>query len=429
MIIEQLRYTLTTNNKETEIDENNFNDIEDIIFVCCGLIIVDPETKIVRFVYYTAQKYFERFRFQYFPNALEEIAVSCLTYLLSNESGNYWAWDYFRDPHSLKYSFLPYAARFWARHAENSHSTFEDKVGKLLVELPLNDCKVLNVGQIQIVPSWFLEPYFPARSDSCTYFSGLHLAIYNNYAGLMHYLLETGLFVADLRDHHGRTPLMLAANEGHEEAMRVLIHRQDVDVNTLYYEQARYRPATALAWAARNGHAAIVELLLERDDIDVNLIGDLGSPTPLVYAASRGHKAVLEVLLKHRDLAGDCQISQRSEALSTAAFWDSSNFVECVQFLLQRGNVDVNYRDKFGLTPVAIAARHGNAEVVKMLLDCEDLDVTSMDESGQTILEAAYEHAKAGRNLYGKGSGGGYDDTIELLESFIRARSSTGGIR
>ena len=426
LTVGELRYALATEDGETEIDEDNLDDIEDIISVCCGLVIVDPETKAVRFVHYTAQEYFERFRSQYFPNALEEIAVSCLTYLLFNESGKYWAWDYFRDPHSLKYSFLPYAARFWARHAENSHSTFEDKVGKLLVELLTDDWKVLNVGQIQIVPSWFLEPYFPARNNSCTYFSGLHLATYNNYAGLMHYLLEAGLFVADLRDHHGRTPLMLAANEGHEEAVRVLIHRQDVDVNTLYYEQARYRPATALAWAACNGHVAIVELLLERDDIDVNLIGDPESPTPLVYAASRGHKAVLEILLKHRDLAGDCQISQRSEALSTAALWDSCNFVECVQFLLQRGNVDVNYRDKFGLTPVAVAARHGNAEVVKMLLECEDLDVTSMDGSGQTILETAYEHAKAGRNLYGKDSVGRYDDTVDLLESFIRTRSSTG---
>ncbi|KAM0805007.1 hypothetical protein BDR22DRAFT_885096 [Usnea florida] len=423
LTVGQLRYALATEDGETEIDEDNLDDIEDIISVCCGLVIVDPETTAVRFVHFTAQEYFERFRSQYFPNALEEIAVSCLTYLLSNESGKYWAWEYFGDPHSLKYSFLPYAARFWARHAENCHSTFEDKVGKLLVELLTDDCKVLNVGQIQIVPSWFLEPYFPARNNSCTYFSGLHLATYNNFAGLMHYLLEAGLFVADLRDHHGRTPLMLAANEGHEQAVRVLIHRQDVDVNALC---PRYTPANALGWAARNGHVATVELLLERDDIDVNLIDNPKSLTPLVYAATRGHKAVLEILLKHRDLAGDCRISQRSEALFQVAYLDICNFVECVQFLLQRGNVDVNYRDKGGLTPLAVAALGGNAKVVKMLLEYEGLDVTSRDESGQTTLEVAYEQAKAGRNKYGEDPGGQYTVTIELLESLIRTRSSTG---
>lgn len=242
----------------------------------------------------------------------------------------------------------------------------------------------------------------------------------------MRYLLEAGLFVADLKDQDGRTPLMWAANEGNEEAVRVLLHRQDVDVNTLSSPQHGSWPTTALAWAAFNGHVATVELLLERDDIDVNLISDPESLTPLEEAAGNGHEAVVRILLKHKDLAADCQILQRSVALYVAAASDHCGSVGCFQLLLERGNVDVNYGNKYGVTPLVIAAYRGKAEVVKILLEHEDLDVSSRDEYGRTTLEAAYEWVKMSNNEYRYNSLGRYPAIIELLESFIRTRSSTG---
>ena len=363
LTVGQLRYALATEDGKTEIDEDNLDDIEDVISVCCGLVIIDPETQAVRFVHYTTQEYFERFGSQYFPHALEEIAVSCLTYLLFNEFGEGWVRDTVcnryecrdREARTIKYSYFRYAARFWAGHAKICVTTFEDKVGKLLVKLLTNDYKVSNVGHIQIRSDWFHGHLFSIWDRSRTHFSGLHLATYSNFAGLMRYLLEAGFFVADLKDQDGRTPLMWAASGGNEEAVKVLLHHQDVDANTLYYHRNGPRPTTALAWAAFNGHVATVELLLERDDIDVNLIGGLRSFTPLVYAASNGH-----------------------------------------------------------------------ADVVKMLLEYEGLDVTSRDEYGQTTPEVAYEQAKAWRNRYGEDPGGQYTVTIEILESFIRTRSSTG---
>ena len=427
----QLRYALATEDGKTEIDEDNLDDIEDVTSVCCGLVIVDPETQAVRFVHYTTKEYFERFGSQYFPNALEEIAVSCLTYLLFNEFGEGWVRDTVRNRYErrdrvarkIKYSYFRYAARFWAQHAKNCVTTFEDKVGRLLVELLTNDYRVSNVGHIQIRNDWCHGHLFSTWDKSRTHFSGLHLATYSNFAGLMRYLLEAGFFVADLKDQDGRTPLMWAANGGNEEALKVLLH-QDVDVNTLYYHQNGPRPTTALAWAAFNGHVATVELLLERDDIDVNLIGDPRSLTPLVYAASNGHKAVVRILLKHADLVADCQVVQRSAALYMAAASRNCDSVGCVELLLEQGNVDVNYRNKVGATPLAIAASNGNADVVKMLLEYEGLDVTSRDESGRTTLEVAYDQAKKWRNRYGEDPGGQYTATLELLESFIRARSS-----
>ena len=433
LTVGQLRYALATEYGKTEIDEDNLDDIEDVTSVCCGLVIIDPETQAVRFVHYTTQEYFERFGPQYFPNALEEIAVSCLTYLLFDEFGEGWVLGTShgnferrdREARKVKYSYFRYAARFWAQHAKNCVTTFEDKVGRLLVELLTNDQKVPNIGRIQIWSDWSHGHLYSTWDDSRThYFSGLHLATYSNFAGLMRYLLEAGLFVADLKDQDGKTPLIWAAIGGIEEAMRVLLHRQDVDVNTICYSQNE-GPTTALAWAAFHGHVATVELLLERDDIDVNLEGR-ESLTPLVYAASHGHKAVVRRLLEHKDLAADCQILQRSEALCMAAASRHANTVGCVQLLLQGGNVDVNYRDEGGQTPLTCAAWVGNAEAVKILLEYEDLDVSSRDELGRTTLEDAYEQARWYRNRFDEDPGGKYAKTIELLESFIQTRTSSG---
>lgn len=101
LTVRQLRHALAIEVEATSIDEDNLDDIEDIISVCCGLVIVDPETTAVRFVHYTTQKFFERFGSQYFPDALEEIALSCLTYLLFDKFEEFeegWAYGNIRGP-------------------------------------------------------------------------------------------------------------------------------------------------------------------------------------------------------------------------------------------------------------------------------------------------------------------------------------------
>ncbi|KAF6222494.1 hypothetical protein HO173_013402 [Letharia columbiana] len=142
-----VRHALAVEVGESEFDQENLDEIEDILSVCCGLVIIDPETEAVRLVHYTTQEYFKKFGSRHFPNAREDIAVSCLTYLLFNEFGGGWVWDVTKEGKDgslrwttmalvrdrlQKYPFLLYAARFWAWHAKYYASSFEDKVGRLL---------------------------------------------------------------------------------------------------------------------------------------------------------------------------------------------------------------------------------------------------------------------------------------------------------
>lgn len=415
---------------ESEFDEENLDEIEDILSVCCGLVIIDPETQAVRLVHYKTQQYFDQMGSQHFPNAQEDIAVSCLTYLLFNEFGDGWIWH--EGDRLQRYPFLRYAARFWIRHAEEYICRFEDRVGKLVVDLLTDSHKVPSAGQIvtrssnsflgtaYAVDSYhFSELYFKGLSPpSPKAISGMHLATFFNSSDLMSKLLELELFAADVKDQADRTPLIWAANQGHESAVRVLLHRQDVDVNTIAKHEisGRWRPITALACAARQGHAKTIELLLERDDINVNLVNKSeDNLTPLMWAAKEGNEAALMVLLKHQDIVADYQGSADWTALSLAA---AEGHTGCVQLSAERSDVEVDRRNSCGRTPLANAVENGCLEVVKLLL-AYDVDVNSKNYWGETMLEVLVRS----ENVYRHSEMEFPAEIVELMEAAIHTRS------
>jgi hypothetical protein len=54
--------TLAVEPNEAELDLENIPDVEDLLSVCAGLVIIDQESAIIRLVHYTTQEYFERIR-------------------------------------------------------------------------------------------------------------------------------------------------------------------------------------------------------------------------------------------------------------------------------------------------------------------------------------------------------------------------------
>lgn len=66
---------------EAELDPENIPDVEDLLSVCAGLVVVDQESAVIRLVHYTTQEYFERIQDVWDPGAQLHIASTCLTYL------------------------------------------------------------------------------------------------------------------------------------------------------------------------------------------------------------------------------------------------------------------------------------------------------------------------------------------------------------
>ncbi|KAL6366095.1 hypothetical protein LRP88_00191 [Fusarium phalaenopsidis] len=56
----QLQHALAVIVGSTHFDQCNISDMDDVVSVCAGLVVVDPGRDIVRLVHYTTQEYFER---------------------------------------------------------------------------------------------------------------------------------------------------------------------------------------------------------------------------------------------------------------------------------------------------------------------------------------------------------------------------------
>uniref|UniRef100_A0A1A9VK18 ANK_REP_REGION domain-containing protein n=1 Tax=Glossina austeni TaxID=7395 RepID=A0A1A9VK18_GLOAU len=191
-------------------------------------------------------------------------------------------------------------------------------------------------------------------------------------------LISSGANV-NVQDKDGRTPLHLAAANGHTKIVSALIKREGINVyaednkNNAPLDLARQndykevvkvleqaqKDIEALCSVVKNGNAQEVETLLQEllkrllDDLpsigaNVNIVGEDGK-TPL-------HLAVL------------------------------LNKTEMVKILIDYSK-NVNIVDEDGKTPLHLAAANDHKEVVEVLLKAEGINVNAVDEDGKTPLD------------------------------------------
>lgn len=153
-------------------------------------------------------------------------------------------------------------------------------------------------------------------------------------------------------------PLKIAAYEGQEAAVRVLLAKgaavEARQPGTLY---------TSLHYATLEGHSGCVSALLEAGT-DANAC-DARQLTPLHLAAATGKLACLDTLL-----AAGADIEARTDNGRTPLLLAAANgHLACLERLLARG-ADIEARGGEGakLTPLLLAAWQGRTECLAALL-------------------------------------------------------------
>ncbi|KAJ7349597.1 hypothetical protein DFH08DRAFT_696408, partial [Mycena albidolilacea] len=96
LTVEEIRVALAIEPGTNQLDVDNMLDIDTILSVCAGLIIVDEEHSIVRLVHYTAQEYWDRVQAPQFPDAQTNVTRSLLTFLAFDEHVDIYNWARYR---------------------------------------------------------------------------------------------------------------------------------------------------------------------------------------------------------------------------------------------------------------------------------------------------------------------------------------------
>lgn len=264
----------------------------------------------------------------------------------------------------------------------------------------------------------------------------LHVACRRGNLGLVKSLLGMGADPS-LATRQGRTPLILAAENGYEDIVRYLLdsYAEKLDVNAC---DALGR--TALFAACESGkYPVVVSLLewakhlqldqgLEEFPLDVNL-GTVELGSPLCVACKTGYTKVVSILLDHKCHVNTTTQDKRSAlfvavergAVNTTkillnkrppvngkqqleffleknphkdmeeavAFANSSTEIPAVDPV--EAGVLVDFANDSGKTPLFVAAERGNAVLVTILLDA-GVEVSKPTFLNKTPLYAAAEN-------------------------------------
>lgn len=159
--------------------------------------------------------------------------------------------------------------------------------------------------------------------------------------------------------HQNRSPICIAADEGHLEVVKELLAHGCTADQPDHCDPMWFRKP--IHYAAGRGHLNVVQLLIE-NGIDVNSI-DRENRTPLHWAATLGWVPVAEYLMEK---GAAINIVQKDGFTALHAATCLGNMEMC-SFLISRG-AELNRADKDGWSSLHAAVCYGHLSICKLLL-------------------------------------------------------------
>lgn len=184
-----------------------------------------------------------------------------------------------------------------------------------------------------------------------------------------------------VRDNQGRTSIHLAAEKGHLECCKLLLDREDTNVNITSYDGV-----SPLMMAASSGHLDLVKMFVSMG-ADTELMDSTGSSC-LDRALSTNNFRMFEYLLTVTD--PNIHSFEGWTISHTCAKEDKQDFLH----LLRNDRRCRFTPTDSGVTPLHLACKEGNIECVRLLVEYEPALLEHKAEDGATgiFLAAHNEH-------------------------------------
>lgn len=175
-------------------------------------------------------------------------------------------------------------------------------------------------------------------------------------------------------DDNGITPLEIAAREGFDELVTLLV---DAGATLDCVDSAGFTP---LAHAVYHGHLISVKILIGQG---VTIDKKTSWGTPLCIACEEGYPDIVRLLLAHGAAVDGTTEVGLSPLINAAEFGH-----EDIANLLIDAGANLEFKDAKGRTPLASAAYEGNDRTTKLLLE-KGANIDTEDEDGMTPLSLA----------------------------------------
>ena len=400
--VDEICHAIAIRIGSNDLDIDDIPAISTLLGCCQGLVTMDQGSSTVRLIHFTLQEYL-CVHPDLFDRAHSTMAETCLTYL---------NFQYVKDPSADPPSdprgtpFLEYCSLYWGTHMRIELSDRAKAIALALLDRFDGhiSAKLLweSIGG-ELVGWWSVRRLSPSRLE----FSALHCISYFGIAELADTLIKMDRWDVNQRDGAGMTPLMWAARHGHEEVVRLLSRKKQIQLDQQDVSFGR----TALSWAAGNGHEGVVRLFLGPGFVNPGRIGgrwgkarreagllfgrryinpDSSSKsgrTPLSWAAGNGREGIVKLLLGRKDASPN---SSSKLGQTPLCFATGSGHEGIVKLLLKRGDVDPDTPDALLCrTPLSWAAETGREGIVRLLLERKDVNPDSSDKFDRTPLSRA----------------------------------------
>ncbi|KAJ7509755.1 ankyrin repeat-containing domain protein [Mycena galericulata] len=361
--VAELREALAIEPGSKRLDPDNRLEIDLILSVCAGLVVVDESSSVVRLVHYTTQRYLDIIQDRRFPEAHTEITRALLTYL---------AFD--PDRFDLGLPSKSYIAEYPL--LGYCHYCFIHAVGR--PEIVLSDLILSFLGQAgewksQMFTLWSTPPWY--MQQIC-------------FISLNTYLLDNEV------SHNnagklGAAPLCAASYYGHIQMTELLLER-GVDINEANQNPFHLGFNHALLMASSEGHERAVRLLLKNG-------AEVNSGSALAKGSYKGHEGVVRLLL---EFGADVNATDKNHGSALLAASEQGHY-DTVCLLLENG-AGMNFKDEWGNDAVQVASSAGYESVVRLLFE-RGADANAVGGTYGSALGAA-------------SWGGHYDTVLFLLE-------------
>ncbi|OTA89984.1 hypothetical protein M434DRAFT_33979 [Hypoxylon sp. CO27-5] len=424
----ELLCALAVSPEDIELDEDAVSDESDITNYCAGLVVVEGDSKTVRFVHYTTQEYFNSLRdTEEFLHSHEDIALACISFLGLNNialsNGGYVSqmWPSQEEPPFLAYAALyfgyHYSQEWGASNSQDSESL--EEIMDLLLEF-LKRPEHLHRVAITILS------HIGGRTSSLFQDPGIRQQVPKKVIA-MDIAAFWDIICGDPDNHpFGVSVEWLVKNT--EPA---------TDIDETYF-------GNPLHWACLNNSVESIKVLLSSTEIELDANLPIRAPVgwqPSIFSVAHGSLDALQVLLDYGiDIYQHARHEWRTTLLEEAVWWahaaKGSEKTALIDAIMQKDKLGrlLLTRDVYMSTPLIEAVRTTDFGVFECVLGYyekapwppgrNEQAIITWDREGRTALHWAVADSSLSFKNADATSG-----PLRILEALLDSSHANGLLR